>query len=395
MMIAQKFLTPLIGISIGMLAACSNEPPTVNVAPGPAPDVTVQPPNIVINPPAPTPPDPPSAYVCTMGNDPGGNFLKCFNPVSGDALKDVSLGGNGGAGGNGGGLVLSLDGKTIAAVNTMSDNLALLNVGKAGGVTLAQNLALGSGFAPVSATFGPNAVYVLGATSAASYPRDGVRYAAVASGSATLTGSGPGQIAYLAEDNTRGLAYSMKGSDTPAPGTGSINTIELVGAAIKGSAPMAVASLPSQMTPLGMTAMPDRYLLATIAHGTPYLVLIRDGVLVDSIVSTQAADCWAMSYAGQAVVANTGGQSLSTYHIGNNKIVTDSATFASTASLGGGPSDVTTDGNWVASIVHPPGTSTNPTKLVVWGYDSAGQLGTPMSITVPNTANGVILIPSL
>lgn len=390
MLFAQKFLTPLI--AIGMLAACSPEAPTVNVAPGPAPNVTVEPPQVVINPPETPPPTPPSAYVCTMGNDPAGNVLKCFNPVSGAALQDVSLGGNGGAGGNGGGLSLSLDGKLAAAVNTTSDNLAILSIGKAGVVTLAQNLALGSGFAPVSAAFGPNAVYVLGAASVASYPRDGVRYSSAASGSVALTGAGSAQVTYLAEDNAHGLAYSMKGSDTPSPGTGSINTVELIGAAIKGTAPMAVASLPSMMTPLGMTAMADRYLLATIAHGTPYLVLIRDGMMVYNIVSTQAADCWATYFGGQAIVANTVGQSLSSYHIGNNKIVTDSATLASTASLNGGPSNIAADGNWVASLVRPTGAMA---QIVIWAYDTTGQLKTPMTVTVPSTSNGIILIPSL
>ena len=393
MIFAQKFLTPLV--AAGLLAACSSDPPTVNVAAGAAPTVTIDPPTIVVNPTTPTPATPPSAYACAMGNDPAGNFLKCVNPVTGEALKDVSLGGNGGAGGNGGGLTLSPDGKLIAAVNTMSDNLAILSVGKGGVVTLLQNLALGAGFGPVSASFGPNAVYVLGTASASSFPRDGSRYSATASGTVTLTGTGPAQITWLADDNASGLAYSMKGSDTPAPGTGSINTIVLNGSAIKGTAPTAVAALPSLMTPLGMTAMPDRYLIATIAHGTPYVVLIRDGVLVDSLVSTQAADCWAMSYGGQAVVANTGGKSLSTYHIGNNKLVTDTAMLASTSNYNGGPSDIATDANWVASIVRPSAGATDPTRLIIWGYDSAGQLAQPMAVAMPTTADGVILIPSL
>jgi hypothetical protein len=390
MMSVQKLFTPFV--ALGMLAACSAEPPTVNVAPGPAPNVTVDPPMVVVNPPETPPPTPPSAYVCTMGNDPAGNFLKCFNPVSGVALQDVSLGGNGGAGGNGGGLSLSSDGLTAAAVNKSSDNLAILSIGKAGVVSLTQNLALGSGFAPVSASFGPNAVYVLGATSVASYPRDGVHFAATASGSVTVTGTGSAQVTYLADDNPNGLAYSMKGSDTPAPGTGSINTLALVGSAIAGTAPTPVASLPSLMTPLGMTAMADRYLLATIAHGTPYLVLIRDGVMVDNIVSTQAADCWSTYYGGQAIVANTGGQSLSSYHIGNNKIITDAASLTSTASLNGGPSDIATDGNWVASLVRPPSA---PAQLVIWSYDATGQLKPPMNVSVPATSNGVLVIPSL
>ena len=53
MMSARKLFTPFI--ALGMLAACSPEAPTVNVAPGPAPNVTVEPPMVVVNPPV-TPP---------------------------------------------------------------------------------------------------------------------------------------------------------------------------------------------------------------------------------------------------------------------------------------------------------------------------------------------------
>lgn len=65
-----------------------------------------------------------------MGNDPAGNFLKCVNPVTGEALKDVSLDSNGGAGGNGGGLTLSPDGKLIAAVLEVQDVVPRVSRGR-------------------------------------------------------------------------------------------------------------------------------------------------------------------------------------------------------------------------------------------------------------------------
>jgi len=288
----------------------------------------------------------------------------------GNLLQTISTQGQGGVGGNAGGI--EAKGNTVAVVNFGSKNVSIFER-RGDGFQLSQTVSAAS--SPVSVAFGHNHLYILGTTTVESHrifnnyvssSVDGVVTLLKADGSAAQVGVLPDQL-ILTEKN---------------------NAIESVGLLANGevTGPATLASnIPSNVNaPFGLvTRGNDAYV--TIAHANE-ISLVRNGtVLTTASSGTQSAPCWVTLVGPFLFSANTPSKSVSRYAIYGQKIIQDDAVAAS---FSGGPTDIASGGGLVA-VIDGNGTVSH---LSIFSVDEDGNLTLKIMNTLANGINGVAVV---
>lgn len=306
--------------------------------------------------------------VVTASNNASANQLLVYT-TSGKLVQTLSTNGQGGVGGNAGGIATAHD--HLAVVNFTSKSVSLFERTEQG-LELKQTIATQS--SPVSVAFGHGHLYVLGVSSVEShrmYPYgvdanpDGISSLVIGDGSAAQVGVIEKQLIISEKSNM-------------------IESVNLNwGGAVTGSA-TAVKNIPSNVNaPFGLaTRGNDAYV--TIAHANEISLVRDDAVVTITGSGTQSAPCWVTLDGPFLFSANSPSKSVSRYLVYRNKIVQDSAVAAT---FNGNPTDITYDAGMVA-VIDSNGTVAH---LSIFHVDGDGNLTLKSSATTA-TANGVAII---
>jgi hypothetical protein len=286
---------------------------------------------------------------------------------TGRLIQTVSTRGQGGVGGNAGGIE-ERDG-VLAVVNFGSQSVSIFE--RAGnGFQMTQSVPAAS--SPVSVAFGAGHLYILGTTKVESHAMfgthvssspDGVVGLLVADGSAAQVGVVPGEVVITEKSNV-------------------IETVNLrTDGAVSGS-PTLVQNIPSNVNaPFGLvTRGNDAYV--TIAHANE-ISLVRNGaVLTVTGSGTQSAPCWLTLVGPFLFSSNSPSKSVSRYAVYGQKIVQDAAVAAA---FSGDPTDIDSRDGLVA-VIDGSGT------LSIFSVDEDGNLTLQGSASISTAANGVAVV---
>lgn len=327
---------------------------------------------------------PDSTLAVVMTNDPNDNAIKVYDTGTHTLLQTLSTNGQGGAGGNAGG-VKQYNGELLAAVNNGSNTVALY---RRDGSLLRFDRLVTTTSAPVSVDFGNGHMYVAGATTVDSFllrggsvdRLDGTTNLQLADGSAPPIGS-TAQVGVVGDDR---LLVTLKADPDP----GAVDVIALRQGAVIGEAPTAVSGPDGTLAPFGFSVYRDGTAVITLAHSMND-GLFRDGAFTAVIAAGQTGPCWTTIAGKYVFTVNTGSKTISRLVGTGSNIFVDAVT-AATIATGGSPTDVDANGGRLAVIDHGSGTS----HLSLFTYNRFGELvadGSPVTLGVAD-ANGIALM---
>jgi hypothetical protein len=307
------------------------------------------------------------ALVVTSSNT-AQNQLLVYNS-SGSLLQSVPTQGQGGVGGNAGGI--QAKGNLLAVVNFGSQSVTLFER-DGSGFQVKQVLPAVSN--PVSVAFGTDHLYVLGTTTVESHrlfgataaiAPDGVSPLLLADGSSAQVGVLPGELVITEKSNV-------------------IETVSLLGGAVSGF-PTLVQNIPANVNaPFGLVTRGDAAYV-TIAHADEISLVRKDAVLTTTASGTQHAPCW-LTLAGPFLFSsNSPSMSISRYVVAGQQIVQDAAIAAS---LIGSPTDIASGAGLVAVIDGSGGIS----RVSIFALDDQGNLVLQGSASIASAANGVAVV---
>lgn len=317
-----------------------------------------------------------SALVVTASNA-SNNQLLVYD-TSGNLVQSVPTEGNGGVGGNAGGI--EARGDMLAVVNFGSKNVSIF--GRQGnGFHVTQLVPAVSG--PVSVAFGNGHLYVLGTTTVESHPISGSQVNPSPDGTVPLAlrDGSAAQVGVV----TRQLVITEKNSDGTKSGV--IETVDLSGdGSVNGQAEV-VKNMPDPaLAPFGLVTR-GKNAYVTIAHSDE-ISLVRNGnVLTVTPSMTQHAPCWLALKGPFLYSSNSPSHSISRYLVYGTKIVQQEAVAAS---VNGAPTDIAAGDDLIAVI--DGGTGSSGSHLSVFGMDENGGLKLKAVATIPAAINGVAII---
>jgi uncharacterized membrane protein YtjA (UPF0391 family) len=297
------------------------------------------------------------------------NQLLVYSP-GGALLEQIPTGGQGGVGGNSGGIAQNRD--RLAVVNFLSGNVSVFTKDLDHA-----NLRLESVFAtngsPVSVAFGRDHLYVLTTTNVESHAlgyggvsagADGLARLALGDGSAAQVGVLPGEL--IVTEKT-GVIERVGLSERNAI-TGTVRTI-----ATGLSAPFGLA-----------TRAGDAYV--SIAHSNEVSLVRHDAIVAEAGTGQQLAPCWVALDGPFLFSTNSPSQSISRFVV-HGKMITLDAEVAAT--FNGKPTDIDY-GAGIAAVVDSDGTNSHLSVLAV---DEDGNLTLKNAATLHSAAtNGVVIV---
>jgi hypothetical protein len=315
----------------------------------------------------------PGTLIVTASNA-ASNQLLVYN-AGGTLLQTLSTKGQGGAGGNSGGI--AANGSLLAAVNFGSQSVALFERGDNGFEFRQLIPALSS---PLSVAFGHNHLYVLGTTRVESHRIFGSAVASGADGVATL----------LRADGSAAQVGVVTNALVIAEKSNAIETVSLGSdGAISGQAVL-VQNIPANVdAPFGLITRGDNAYV-TIAHADE-ISLVRNGTVLTTTPMTafpgpvQHAPCWAALVGPFLYSANSPSHSVSRFAVYGQKIVPDSAVAAT---FDGAPTDIAA-GEGLVAVIDLSGPVSH---LSVFSVDEDGNLTRQRVATIANPANGVAVV---
>jgi hypothetical protein len=291
---------------------------------------------------------------------------------TGTFLRAIATQGQGGVGGNAGGVTYR-DGR-LAVVNYGSGTVTLFAADTAHG-TFVLTQIIPAASSPVSVAFSDDHLYILGTTQVESHAfdqngiseaADGVAALVRADGSAAQVGVLTGQLVISEKNNA-------------------IETVNLDRhGAVTGAAAL-VADIPANVNaPFGLaTRGNDAYV--TIAHADE-ISLVRNGqVLTVTPSVTQHAPCWVALDGPFLFSANSPSMSVSRYAVYGEKIVQDAAVIAE---FNGNPTDIAAHAG-LAAVIDGNGSVSH---LTVFKVDEDGNF-TLRGVATLASANGVAIVP--
>lgn len=302
------------------------------------------------------------------------NQLRVYD-TAGTLLQEVATLGQGGAGGNAGGVAAS--GGTVAVVNFGSATVSVFTRG-AGGFELRQTIPTSS--QPISVAFGQTHLYVLGTTTVESHRNgpDGVESGA--DGTATLlVGDGSAaQVGVVGDE----LIVTEKSQ--------TIERVALRDGAVAGT-PVAVA-LPSELatSPFGFAARGSNAYV-TVA-GSDAVAVVKNGKVTASAATGTPGDagqhspCWAALAGPYLFTTNSPSHSVSRLIAAGASVVLDDAVAAQTT---GAPIDVAATGDLLALIESIPG---GTALLTQYRIDEDGTLTRTAGTPIASPANGIAIV---
>jgi hypothetical protein len=311
------------------------------------------------------------ALIVTASNT-ATNQLLVYTPA-GTLLQQIPTQGQGGVGGNAGGIAQNHD--RLAVVNFGSGNVSVFSKeGDRANLRLERVVpAIGS---PVSVAFGNDHLYILTTTHVESHPIDRNGVNAAADGSAAL----------LAADGSAAQVGVVTGQLIITEKSNVIESVNLARrGAVAGTATL-VANIPANVnTPFGL-ATRGRDAYVTIAHADE-ISLVRDSeVLTVTGSGTQHSPCWVTLDGPFLFSANSPSHSVSRYVVHGLTLTQDAAVVAT---FNGSPTDIVSNAG-LAAVVDSNGTVSH---LSIFDVDEDGTFALVGVATINNVAtNGVAII---
>jgi hypothetical protein len=314
----------------------------------------------------------PNALVVTASNA-AKNQLLVYD-ATGKLIQMLSTGGQGGVGGNAGGI--QANGNRVAVVNFGSQSVSIFEMRNK---SFQMNQSVPTVSSPVSVAFGAGHLYILGTTKVESHRMNGSHVDSTPDGVATLlVADGSAAQVGVVENQ---LIVTEKGA-----ATGVIETFNLLSDGAVGGAATLVKNIPANpMAPFGLvTRGNDAYV--TIAHSNE-ISLVRSGtVLTVTSSGSQSAPCWLALEGPFLFSSNSPSMTVSRYAVYGQKIVQDAAVAAS---LNGNPTDIAYGAGMVAVI-----DGNGPlSHLSIFSVDEDGNLALQgTAATISSAANGVAIV---
>jgi hypothetical protein len=313
------------------------------------------------------------SLVVTSSNSPD-NQLLVFD-TSGGLIQSVPTLGQGGAGGNAGGIATKNG--AVAVVNFGSQTVSLFSRGD-DGFELRQVVPVAS--QPVSVAFGKDHLYVLGTTTIESHRIEGEAIEAAADGIVALlqADGSAAQVGVVGDE----LVITEK--------SGTIERVQLRDGAVFG-APVAVP------LPVGVSDAP----FGLVTRGSNAYVTIANSDVVGVVKNGRAtafaatgtpggagqhAPCWIALVGPFLFTTNSPSHSVSRLIAGGANIVLDAPVVAQTA---GAPIDVAAEGDLLALVESDGGGVSHLTQFRI---DEDGNLTRTVSTLIANAANGIAII---
>ncbi|MBI3381400.1 MAG: hypothetical protein HY019_05260 [Aquabacterium sp.] len=300
------------------------------------------------------------------------NQLLVYSPA-GTLLQALPTQGQGGVGGNAGGVVASHG--RVAVVNFGSNNVSVfVRNGWPGGFRLEKVIpTLGS---PVSVAFGEDHLYVLTTTQVESHAMNHGGIATTADGSAPL----------LHADGTAAQVGVIQGELIITEKSNAIETVKLDARGAVSGAASSVTNLPANIdTPLGLATRGNEAYV-TIAHADETSLVRHNTVLTTTGSGTQHAPCWLALQGPFLYSANSPSKSVSRYAVYGQHIVQDAAVVAQ---FTGGPTDIAVRGT-LAAVIDAAGAQS---RVSVFNVDQDGNFTLRGMATLDSkTTNGVAIV---
>jgi len=312
-----------------------------------------------------------TAFVVTASNA-ASNQLLVYSPT-GVLLRQIPTQGQGGVGGNAGGIAQDRD--RLAVVNFGSGNVSVFTKGRTHG-DLRLERVIPALTSPVSVAFGNDHLYILTTTHVESHAIDRGGVASTADGSAAL----------LHADGSAAQVGVVTGQLIISEKSNAIETVNLNRHGAVAGAATLVADIPANVNaPFGLaTRGGDAYV--TIAHADEISLVRHDEVLTVTGSGTQHAPCWVTLDGPFLFSANSPSHSVSRYVVYGQKIIQNAAVVAT---FNGSPTDITY-GAGLAAVVDSNGTVSH---LSIFDVDEDGDFGLVGVATINSVAtNGVAVI---
>ncbi len=310
----------------------------------------------------------------TSSNAPNNELL--VYDARGALVQTVPTLGQGGVGGNAGGIATQHD--IVAVVNFGSQSVSLLG---REGTGFAFRQAVTSVSAPVSVAFGKDHLYILGTTTVESHRIQGSAVDSTADGVITL----------LRADGTAAQVGVVADQLVISEKSGAIEVADLRGGTVVGPA-VAVQIPAGSDTPFGLVTRGSNGYV-TIAHSDE-VSLIKNGQLValTAIGSGfptgpgQQAPCWITLAGSFLFTSNSPSHSISRLVATGRNIVLDAPIAAQTA---GAPIDIAADGDLLAVIEND---GHGQSHLTQFRIDDDGNLVKVATTAIASAANGVAIV---
>ena len=293
--------------------------------------------------------------------------------AAGSVLRRIPTQGQGGVGGNAGGIAAGHD--RVAVVNFGSSNVSVFQRDDGARLFRLERVVptLGS---PVSVAFGNDHLYVLTTTGVESHRAGLFGVAPAADGRAQLlhADGSAAQVGVLRHE----LILSEKSN--------AIEGVRLSGDGAVAGAATLVADIPANVdAPFGLaTRGDDAYV--TIAHADEISLVRNDTVLAVTPSVTQHAPCWVALAGPFLFSANSPSKSVSRYAVYGQKIVQDAAVVAQFV---GSPTDIAYRDGFAAVVDAAAGVS----RVSVFKVDEDGNFTLRGVAALPGAAtNGVAIV---
>jgi hypothetical protein len=309
------------------------------------------------------------ALVVTASNTPVNQLL--VYDTTGTLLKRIPTQGQGGVGGNSGGISQSRD--RLAVVNFGSGTVSVFAKDHD---TLRLEHVIQAVASPLSVVFGDEHLYILSTTHVESHvigrngvesSADGVVPLVHADGSAAQVGKLPGELIISEKSNViESVKLSTEG-------------------AVMGAAAV-VSNLPVDVNaPFGLvTRGNDAYV--SIAHSNEVSLVRRDALLTVASSGTQSAPCWLALDGPFLFSTNSPSHSVSRFAVYGRVILQDAAVAAT---FDGNPTDIDARSG-MAAVVDANGTVSH---VSVFKVDEDGHMSLTGVATIKGAAtNGVVIV---
>ena len=316
------------------------------------------------------------AWVVTASNT-AANQLLVYAP-SGKLLKSISTQGQGGVGGNAGGI--AQDPERLAVVNYGSGTVSVF-VKDLEHADLRLESVVQAVASPVSVAFGQGHLYILSTTSVESHEID-------SQGAHGVAATADGVAGLLHADGSAAQVGKLPGELIISEKSNAIESVKLDARGAVTGAAVSVANIPANVNaPFGLvTRGNDAYV--SIAHANEISLVRHDDVVTVTGSGTQSAPCWLALDGPYLFSSNSPSQSVSRYVVYGD-VITQATAVAAT--FDGNPVDIDYAAGLVAVI--DANKTTGVSHVSTFHVDEQGALTLDGVATIDGVAtNGVVVI---
>ncbi len=308
------------------------------------------------------------ALVVTASNA-AQNQLLVYN-AAGNLIQTVSTLGQGGVGGNAGGI--EAKGNLVAVVNFGSQSVSIFErVNDA----LQMKQLVPAVSSPVSVAFGADHLYILGTTHVESHRMYG----------SEVNSSPDGSVTLLKADGSSAQVGVLPNQLIITEKSNVIETVNLLPDGAVSGAPALVQNIPANVNaPFGLVTR-GKNAYVTIAHADEISLVRDDKVLTTTGSGTQHAPCWVTLAGPFLFSANSPSKSISRYTVFGQQIVQDAAVAAL---MNGNPTDIAS-GEGLVAVIDGNGPVSH---LSIFNVDEDGNLTLRNAATMNAGANGVAVV---